>query len=145
MRSWTWTRVVLASAVVLLLLLMGSHLYAQEVTAAFTGTVADSSGAAVMGATVTAKDTQRGTLWTAKTNETGIFSLPRIPVGTYDLKAEMAGFKTVLQSGITVVLNQTARVDFRMEVGEVTQTVEVSSALPLLQTDRTELGTIIDS
>jgi len=145
MKLGMWTRAVVVSAAVLLLLLLASNSYAQEVTAAFTGTVVDSSGAAVTGATVTAKDTQRGTLFTAKTNETGIFSLPRIPVGTYDLKAEMTGFKSVVQTGITLVLNQTARVDFKLQIGEVTQTVEVSSALPLLQTDRTELGTIIDS
>src|SRR5882762_3640100 len=110
---------------VMIALLCGANAaWGQEVSANITGTVTDSSGAAVSGATVKAKDTERGTVFPSKTNEQGIFSIPRIPVGTYDLTAEMSGFKTTVQSGITLVLNQTARVDFKMIVGEITQKIE---------------------
>src|SRR5437016_268883 len=74
-------------AVVLLLFvaIVGSlaPLSAQEITAAIVGTVTDPSGAPISGASVTATDTERGTVWTAKTNDAGVYNLPRVPVGNY--------------------------------------------------------------
>jgi hypothetical protein len=67
---------------------------AQEVTAAITGRVTDPSGAAVAGAKVTAIDTQRGTTLPTTTNSDGAYSLPRVPVGTYNVKVENQGFQT---------------------------------------------------
>jgi hypothetical protein len=117
----------------------------QDITAAITGTVMDPSGAALAGATVTAKETDRGTIWTAQTNEAGIYSLLRIPIGTYELKAEVKGFKTAVHPPFTLDLNQTARVDFKMAMGQVTETIEVSSEAPLLQADSAAVSTIIDA
>src|SRR5690348_16909665 len=71
---------------------------AQEVTAAITGRVTDPTGAAVAGAKVTATDTQRGTQWPTTTNGDGAYNLPRIPVGTYNVKVENSGFQTTQQS-----------------------------------------------
>ena len=73
--------------------------YAQEVSAGITGRVTDPSGSAIVGATVTAKDQDRGTEWPTKTNEDGIYAFPRIPVGTYSLKIEAKGFKTTRAAG----------------------------------------------
>jgi len=99
----------------------------------------------VADAKVTATDTQRGTQWPTVTNADGVYNLPRIPVGTYTLKIEKPGFQTTQQSNITLVLNQIARLDFALQVGEVSQAVEVTSAAPLLQTEQTALGQVIDS
>ena len=71
---------------------------AQEVSAGITGRVTDPSGSAIVGATVTAKDLDRGTDWPTTTNEDGIYAFPRIPVGRYQLKVEAKGFKTNVQS-----------------------------------------------
>lgn len=117
----------------------------QEVTATITGTVTDQKGAAVPGATVIAKDTERGTVWTAQTNEAGVYNLLRLPVGTYDLKVEAKGFQTAVHEPFALVLNQTARIDVQVKVGSVTETVEVTGGAPVLQTDTTEVGTIIDA
>ncbi len=119
--------------------------WGQDVTATITGTVTDPSGAALAGATVTAKETDRGTIWTAQTNEAGIFSLLRIPIGTYELRAEMKGFKTAVRPPFTLDLNQTARVEFKMAMGQVTETIEVTSEAPLLQADSAAVSTIIDA
>lgn len=119
--------------------------YAQDVTATITGTVMDPSAAPVVGATVTAKDTERGTTWTSVTNEAGIYNLIRIPVGTYDLRVEQKGFQTTVLAPFTLVLNQTARIDIQMKVGAVTETIEVSAETPLLQTQSNEVSTLIDS
>ncbi len=118
---------------------------AQEVTAAITGSITDQTGAPISGASIIATDRARGTAWPTVTNSAGAYTLPRIPVGAYDVRISAPGFQTAVRSNILLVLNQTARIDVQMQVGAVTQTVEVTSAAPLLQTDSTTLGTIINS
>jgi hypothetical protein len=136
-----------AIAVILVLALTcGAHFaWGQEVTAAITGTVTDPSGAPIVGATVTAKDIVRNVPYPVPTNEDGFYYLAQLPVGKYELRVEAKGFQTALYPAFELVLNQTARLDVRMTVGSVSETMEVSSAAPLLQTDSTELGTIINS
>ena len=126
-------------------MLIPAGLRSQEVTAAITGHVTDPSGSVIAGAKVTATDAQRGTEWPTITNGDGAYNLPRIPVGTYKVRVEHAGFQVAQQSDITLVLNQVARLDFQLEVGSLNQTVEVSSAAPLLQTESTQLGQVIDA
>src|SRR6266446_7117075 len=108
--------------------------WSQEVTAGIVGTVVDPSEAPIKDATVTATDTERGTVRTVITNDAGAYNLTRVPVGTYDLRISATGFQTALHSAITLVLNQTARVDMQMKMGQVTETVEVSGSAPVLQT-----------
>ena len=117
----------------------------QEVTAAMTGGVVDPTGASIVGATITAKDIERETTYTAQTNSTGAFHIPRMPVGTYELKVGAPGFQTAVYRSITLVLNQTARVDFQLKIGPATETVDVASTAPLLHTDTTQLSTVIDA
>ena len=117
----------------------------QEVTGSFTGNVVDASSVYIVGATLTAKDTDRGTTYKVQTNGVGVFSLPRVPVGTYELKVEALGFQTAVYHSVTLVLNQTARVDFQLKVGQATESIDVTSIAPLLQTDSTQLSTVMDS
>jgi carboxypeptidase family protein len=119
--------------------------WSQQTTAAITGTVVDAGGAAVNGATITATDTDRGTTYTAKTNESGIFNLARLPIGNYQVKVEATGFQTSVQNGLTLVLNQTARLDFKLSVGAVTTTAQVTAEAPQLQSETTQVSTLIDS
>ncbi|PYV68817.1 MAG: hypothetical protein DMG96_35560, partial [Acidobacteria bacterium] len=139
------TRAALAIAL-LAVCIGGEHpAWSQEVTAAITGSVVDPSGASIVGATFTAKDTERGTVYTVQTNSVGGFNLPRVPVGTYDLKVGAPGFQTAVHRSITLVLNQIARVDFQLNIGQSTETVDVTSSAPLLHTDTTQLSTVIDA
>ncbi|HEY7306051.1 MAG TPA: TonB-dependent receptor [Bryobacteraceae bacterium] len=117
----------------------------QAVTATINGTVTDPSGAAVASAKITATDTQRGTQYTGTTNSDGRYSIPNLLVGTYDVKVENPGFQTATQSNITLQLNQVAKLDFSLQVGNVSTTVEVTGAAPVLQTESTQLGQVIDS
>src|SRR3989440_2308898 len=136
-------------AVVLLLFvaIVGSlaPLSAQEITAAIIGSVVDPSGAPISGADVTATDTERGTVWTAKTNDAGVYNLPRVPVGNYTVKVAAPGFQTAVHPPFTLVLNQSARIDVQMKMGQVTQTVEVTTTAPNLNTETAQVDTIIDS
>ena len=119
--------------------------FGQEVTASIVGTVTDPSGAPISGATVTATDTERGTTWNAKTNDAGAYNVPRVPVGTYKVEISASGFQRAVHPPFTLVLNQTARVDVQMKVGQVTETVEVTGTAPVLQTENAQVSTIIDA
>jgi Carboxypeptidase regulatory-like domain len=119
--------------------------FGQEVTASIVGTITDQSGAPIKKAAVNATDTERGTVWNAETNDAGAYTLTRLPVGTYAVKVSASGFQTAAYPTFTLVLNQTARVDVQMKVGQVNETVEVTGAAPVLQTDTTQVSTIIDS
>jgi hypothetical protein len=117
----------------------------QQITASITGTVEDSAGAALNDATVTARDTERGTSSSTKTTQGGVFNFNSLPIGTYEVKAEAPGFNTQVLPPITVVLNQRARLEFKMNVGAVTNTVQVTSEAPQLQADTTQVSTLIDA
>ncbi len=118
---------------------------AQEVSAGVTGRITDPSGAAIAGASVTARDVQRGTIWPTKSNEEGIYAFPRIPVGTYEIKVEATGFRTSVRSDIQLEINQRARLDVQLEVGAVAETIEVKGEAPLLQSETTQVGAVIST
>jgi hypothetical protein len=117
----------------------------QEVTAGVVGTVTDSSGAPINGAAVAARDTERGTVWTATTSDAGVYNIARLPVGTYEVKVTAPGFQTAVHPPFVLVLNQTARVDVQMKVGKISETLEVTGEAPILQTQSTEVSTLIDA
>lgn len=119
--------------------------WAQEVSATIVGTITDPSGAPIRGANVAATDTERGTVWTAQTNDSGAYNLLRLPVGTYTVKVTAQGFQTAHKTAFTLVLNQTAKVDVQMKVGQVSETVEVTSEAPVLQTEDAKVGSVMDS
>jgi hypothetical protein len=140
----------LASRFLVLLALVGfaavfTPAWGQEVTASIVGTVVDSSGAAVKGAAVTARDSDRGTIWTVQTNDDGAFSILRLPVGSYSAEATAPGFEKTVYPPFTLVLNQSARLTFRMKVGRISETVEVTGGAPILQTEDAQVSTVIDA
>jgi Carboxypeptidase regulatory-like domain len=143
MRKLQYVVLALCCAPLTFLLGGANATFAQEVTATITGTVTDPSGAAVAGATVTAISVERGTKYTADTNESGIYRIPYLPVGNYDLCVEKAGFRAAIYPAFTLVLNQIARIDVQLKVGQVSQTIEVTSAAPILKTESTQVDTII--
>jgi hypothetical protein len=134
----------LLMAVIALLVAFAQIGLAQD-SSAITGKISDPSGAAVAGASVTAKDVERGTIWPTKTNDEGIYNLPRVPMGRYEMRVEAPGFQTALRPAFDLELNQTARVDIALVIGAVSSTVEVTAAVPLLQTETTQVGTTMGS
>src|SRR5580700_10121174 len=103
----------MVSIMLLFGLLCAMPAWSQEVTAAIVGSVVDPSGAPIKGAAVVARDTERGVLYTAQTNDAGAFNLQHLPIGTYEVKATAPGFDTTIHAPFTLALNQTARLDFR--------------------------------
>ena len=136
----------LGVALVLAVLFAGaSATFGQDVTATITGTVTDSTGAAVAGATITAKSVERGTSFSSVTNEVGLYRIAQLPIGDYELRVEKVGFQAALLPAFNVSLNQIARVDVELKVGQVTDIVEVTAGAPILKTEATQIDTIINS
>jgi hypothetical protein len=118
---------------------------AQTITGAFTGTLTDQSGAVVPNAKVTATNVGTNVTYTAQSNDAGVYNLLFLPVGSYNLAAEVTGFKKATAGPFGLQVNQTARIDFKLEVGETTQSVEISAAAPVLQTESTQTGESLQS
>jgi Carboxypeptidase regulatory-like domain len=118
---------------------------AQEVTATINGTITDPSGGVVANADVTATDLDRGTAWPAKTNQQGFYNLTRLPVGRYSVRVAAPGFRVAVEPSIELQLNQISAVNIQLAVGQNSETVQVSAEAPLLQTESTEVSTVIDA
>src|SRR5713226_5927252 len=145
MKKWLVWGLGLVCIALAVLLCSANVTMGQEVTATITGTATDPSGAAIAGAKVTAKSVERGITYTAETNESGLYRISQLPVGSYELKVEKTGFASLAYPAFVLTLNQVARVDVALKVGQVTQTVEVTSAAPVLKTEATQVDTIINS
>jgi len=126
-------------------LLIAPSTRAQQATGVITGAVTDPSGAPVAGASVTVTDTERGTSLRAQTNTNGLYNFPQLPIGQYSVRVEANGFQTALRSNVGLELNLTATVDFRLTLGQISQTVEVSETAPLLQSQTTEVGSVMEA
>jgi carboxypeptidase family protein len=100
---------------------------AQVTSAAIVGTITDNTGAALPGATVTARNVETGFVRAVPTNESGAYRLDFLPTGTYVVEVSLSGFKTERRSNIVLNVNDTARIDASLAVGGVTEAVTVSS------------------
>ena len=118
---------------------------AQSVYGSVFGTVSDSTGAAVPGATVTVTDETKGTVVTVTSNGSGDYSVPHLIPDVYDLKVEAKGFKAFETKGIQVEADTAPRIDPTMQVGGSTETVTVNADQePELKTDKADVATVFD-
>ena len=124
-------------------LLHPSSAMAQTGAASLTGIVSDQSGATVPGATVTATNQATNVTYTAVSNQAGNYTVTSLPVGTYVVKAELSSFKTAATKPIQLEAMQIARIDFKLELGALQETVEVSSDAQVLQTESAVVGEVI--
>jgi hypothetical protein len=137
-------RVALSTAlIVLATFCLPATIFGQTYTATLTGTVVDPGGAAVPKVKVVAVNQATKLENSAETTDAGVYRIPFLPVGTYVVTAELAGFKKVVSGAIQLEVNQTARVDLTLELGAVTDEVTVSGTSPVLQTENPTVGTVI--
>jgi hypothetical protein len=115
-------------------------LFSQGSAGRIQGTIADQSGGAVSGATVTITDTQRGTSRNLVADEAGGYNAPSLTPGTYKVRAEAKGFKVVERENIILEVNGDLRVDLKLQPGDITQTITVTEEIPLVETTNAELG-----
>jgi hypothetical protein len=119
--------------------------FAQDNTASISGQVLDASGSAVPGARVIVHHVQTGQDRAASTADSGTYTVPLLPVGDYEVTAEHDGFRKSVQTGITLQIDQHARVDFQLQVGAASESIQVTSELPLTQTETSSVGSVIDN
>jgi hypothetical protein len=131
-------------AVALIALFSVCSIWGQEVTARLSGIVKDQAGAVVPEATVTATNKSIGVVTRTISGPSGDYVFPALAPGTYTLSAEKAGFTTGVLSSISLNVDQKATLDIVLQVGQVTQSVNVEAAAPLVDSTSASLGTVVD-
>src|SRR6266516_6177051 len=116
------------------IVLAGGLVFGQNFSAAISGVVRDATGAVLPGVSVTAKHTETGLTRTVITNETGDYRMPALPVGAYEVTAELSGFKQQVRRGINLVVAQEAVVNLTLDVGDIKDNVTVTEDAPLVNT-----------
>lgn len=134
--------IVLTSVVMLCVLAVVGN---AQTSGEITGLVTDSSGAAVSGATVTATNKATSATRKATTTSEGLYAFPSLLPGGYELKVEQQGFKTARLDNITLEVQQTVRLDVTMEVGQVGETLTITSNSALLNAENATVGTVINN
>jgi outer membrane receptor protein involved in Fe transport len=117
---------------------------AQQTTGNISGRIVDDQGAAVPGVTVTGRNAQTGFMRTDVTDAEGIYRLTAVPVGTYDLTAELQGFSRIESKGIVVNVGQTLDINLTLRVAGLQETVTVTGETPLIETSSSSVGGVVD-
>src|SRR5439155_10800549 len=110
-----------------------------------SGTVKDSSGAVLPGVEITATQTDTGISRMAVTNETGSYVLPNLPLGPYRFEATLPGFRTFVQNGIVLQVNTSPLINPVLEVGQVSEQIEVQANAALVETRSAGVGQVVEN
>ena len=138
-------RLLTRTALLLLICALGAMLLAQSTTQSILGLVTDATGAFVLGAKVTATNQGTNVALSTTSNATGNYTFPLMGVGDYTVKCEMQGFKTELVRNLRLETAAQLRQDFKLDVGSVTESVEVNASAVALQTENATVGAVIEN
>ncbi len=127
------------------LMLLALPLGAQQSTGTILGTLTDPQGAAIVGAQVQVTQVDTGAVFRTASNESGNYTAPGLAVGRYEVTFEMKGFKKAVRSGIVLQVNQNARVDVALEIGQIAETVNVTAETSLVDTGSATLGQVVEN
>ncbi len=140
--AWPWTAPALVACC---LPLSAPRLYSQAVYGSIFGTITDNTGAAIPNATITVTDIGKGTSVTLQSGASGDYRADHLIPDTYKVSAAIQGFQSAVANNVTVYADTAPKIDLKLSVGATTSTVEVSSAAPLLETDRADVSTVINA
>ena len=135
---WTWVALVFA-------LFVTAHVCAQVAGSTLTGTVKDSSGAVIPNAQVAITDVDTGIARTVSAGGAGLYNAPNLSPGSYEIRVTATGFSTQLQKGITLTVGAQQVLDFTMRVGQMNQTVEITTEAPTVELTSSELGATVNA
>src|SRR6267378_3650807 len=116
-----------------------------QTQAGISGVIHDPSGAVIPGVTVTVTNPATNFVRSAISNEAGVYNFPVLQPGVYNIKVELPGFRTIEQNNVELQVQQSARIDFTLQVGDVSQTIEVSGTAALIATENATVGTVIEN
>jgi hypothetical protein len=142
--SRAWGYVGIVTGIVLVILGCVTSNSAQVASGSIVGAVRDASGAVLVGATVTIRNTETGIVRVVKSNSQGEYVVTLLQPGTYTVTVEREGFKKAVQPAFKLDVNQTTRLDITLAVGSVSQSVEVSAAEPLVESQTSSLGQVVE-
>jgi len=132
-------------ASLLLMLALAPGALAQGITGSITGTVTDATGAIVAGATVTVRNVDTNAIRTVTTSDAGSYTVPQLHPGNYSVRVDKAGFKLYEQSSVTVQMDQVVVIGAQLQVGSERETITVTTAPPVIQTEQSSNGLLLDS
>ncbi len=134
----------LVTSLALLVVLMPVLVSGQSADAILTGSIKDTTGGVVPGATITARNMATNEMRTAVSSAEGLYRITNLPRGRYEVKAELDGFKTVAQSDVLLTVGDTVRLDFGLEVGSLSEVVQVVSQASLVNTEEGRISSLVD-
>lgn len=135
---------VLSFVIAAILSVAAARLPAQVESGKIVGTVHDESGGVIAGAVVTAENSATGASAKATTSDAGEYVITPLKPGSYSVRVEQPGFKVSIRTGITLDVNQVARIDVALVLGSLTETVSVSTAVPLVESQTSSIGQVIE-
>ena len=130
---------------IVITLLLPSAAFPQSTDAVLVGILTDATGSTVAGASISATNTATSVTRTGSSNEAGAYRIGPLVPGPYEVRVTNAGFKTKVQTGVVLQTGATVKIDFSLDVGDVTESVEISAAAPMLQTQETSVGSVIET
>jgi len=131
--------------VVVVSLLLAADLASAQTFGQITGRVVDASGGVLPGASVTVTNPQTGVAATEPANTAGVYVFPNLLPGTYNVKVELQGFQSAVRNSVELQTQQTVRLDFSLAIGTIAETVEIVGSAPMINTEDTAIGTVIDN
>ena len=141
----TGKRLFLVGCLSLIATTIGSRGAIGQTLGSIAGQARDASSGAIPETKVTATNTGTNAQRTAVTNDAGEYAFPSLPPGVYNLKAEKTGFKTLLKNQVEIQVQQNARIDFELQIGQVSESVEVSANSAIIATENATVGTVIEN
>ena len=139
-----WAFVLAVISIISLAVLTQTPAIAQGITGSITGTITDATGAVVSGANVTVTQLQTNSVHTVTTSDNGNYTVTQLPPGNYTVRVEKAGFQNFMQRDVVLSIDQVVQVNAQMGVGSQEQTIEVTGAPPVIQTEDSSVGSVID-
>ncbi len=120
-------------------------LKAQSTNSQINGQVTDESGAAVPGSKITAVNVGTGVTYDATSDQSGLYNIPLMPPGDYRIDVNTSHFRSISRSGVKLDVNQTVKLDFKLQVGSNTETISVTEAAPVIDTESGSVSNVIDN
>jgi hypothetical protein len=140
-----WSSALLGCLTFALALVLVPSSFGQGITGSIAGTVTDSSGAAIAGATVTVRKVDTNSIRTVTTSDVGSYTVTQLAPGRYSVKVDKTGFEVFQQDSFTLAIDQVEKIDARLTIGSEQQTVTVTGEEPVIQTETSSVGLVVDS
>src|SRR5438309_1417469 len=138
-------RILVITIAAILTIIVGSTEIWAQATAQISGTVRDQSGAVLPGVEITATQTDTGVSRSSVTNETGSFVLPNLPIGSYKVEASLPGFRKYVRTGIVLQVNGNPEINVVLEIGQVSEEINVQANAALVETRNAGVGTVMEN